>query len=101
MRGHAMPVILASCLLLCAGCGPSGLTLPGETPIYTISCDNILEECLAGAKTLCGGPYDPVSGFSADGKTPAPGSFGWVDTAGRQQAAGGSSGKYTIRIRCR
>jgi hypothetical protein len=101
MRSYAMPAVLASSLLLCAGCGKDAVTLPGETPVYTISCDNVLEECLAGAKVLCGGPYEAVSGLAADGKTPMPGSFGWVDTTGKQQAAGGSSGKYTIRIRCR
>ena len=102
MRSYSIPAILASGLLLCAGCGKDAITLPGEkTTIYTISCDHILDECLANAKVLCGSPYEVVGGVTADGKAPAPGSFGWVDTAGKQQAAGGSSGKYTIRIRCR
>ena len=95
-----MPALLASGLL-CAGCGKDVVSLPGETPVYTVSCDNTLDDCLAGAQTLCGGPYEPVSGLVADGKLPAPGSIGWVDMEGRQQAAGGSGGKYSIRIRCR
>jgi len=102
MRSYSIPVILASGLLLCAGCGKDAITLPGETTTYTISCDHILDECLANAKVLCNnGSYEVVGGMVADGKTPAPGSFGWVDTAGRQQATGGSSGKHTIRVRCR
>jgi hypothetical protein len=96
-----MPAVLASALLLCAGCGKGAVSLPGETPVYTISCDNTLEDCFAGATMLCGGPYEPAGGFVPGGKTPAPGSFGWVDTEGKQQAAGGSGGTYTIRIRCR
>jgi hypothetical protein len=97
-----MLAVLTSGLLLCTGCGTGGVTLPGETPVYTISCDHSLDDCYAGAQTLCGGPYEPASGPASDGrKMAAPGSFGWVDSAGNQHDAGGSSGKYSIRIRCK
>jgi hypothetical protein len=88
-------------LLLCAGCGTSKVTLPGETPVYTISCDRSLDDCHAGAQTLCNGPYEPVAESFAPGKKTAPGSFGWVDTSGEQQDSGSGSGKYSIRIRCK
>jgi hypothetical protein len=95
-----MLTVLALGLLLCAGCGKRAISLPGDAPVYTISCDNSLDDCHAGAKMLCNGPYEPVAKSLPDKKT-APGSFGWVDMAGDQQDLGGSGGKYSIRIRCK
>ena len=61
MRIYAVLVILALGLLLCAGCGKREISLPGDTPVYTISCDNTLDDCYAGAQTLCNGPYEPIT----------------------------------------
>ncbi|MDR0466944.1 MAG: hypothetical protein LBH94_06265 [Deltaproteobacteria bacterium] len=101
MHRHFMPAILASGLLLCAGCGKD-VVLPGEeAAVYTISCERGLDDCYAGAQALCGGSYAPVGGSSSDaGKKAAPGSFGWVDAVGQQHEGGGSGGQYSIRIRC-
>jgi len=95
-----MLTVLTLSLLLCAGCGTSKLSLPGEAPVYTISCDRSLDDCHAGAQTLCNGPYELTTGPAA-GKQAAPGSFGWVDASGAQQDAGSGGGKYSIRIRCK
>jgi len=97
----SMLTVLAFGLLLCAGCAKGGVSLPGDTPVYTVSCDNSLDDCHTGARTLCNGPYDLESGTVTDGKKTAPGSFGWVDTAGQQQDSGSSGGRYSIRIRCK
>ena len=97
----AMLTVPAMWLLLCAGCATSKLTLPGETPVYTISCDRSLDDCHAGAQTLCNGPYEPVTASAAPDKKTAPGSFGWVDASGEQMDSGSSGGKYSIRIRCK
>jgi hypothetical protein len=96
----SMLTLLTLGLLLCAGCGTNKVSLPGEAPVYTISCDHSPDDCHAGAQTLCNGPYESVTA-TAPGKKTAPGSFGWVDTAGDQQDSGSSGGKYTIRIRCK
>ena len=96
-----MLTVLALGLPLCAGCGSGKVSLPGESPVYTISCDRSLDDCHAGAQTLCNGSYEPVAESSAPGKQTAPGSFGWVDASGEQQDSGNSGGKYSIRIRCR
>jgi len=95
----SMLTIPALGLLLCAGCGTNKISLPGEAPVYTISCDHSLDDCHAGAQTLCSGPYEPVTA-APTGKTAA-GSFGWVDASGAQQDYGNSGGKYSIRIRCK
>jgi hypothetical protein len=92
--------VLALGLLLCAGCGTRAVSLPGEMPVYTISCDNSLDDCYAGAKMLCNGAYEPIT-EPLQGKQAAPGSFGWVDTSGGQQDIGSGGGKYSIRIRCK
>jgi len=92
--------ILAFGLLLCAGCAKK-VSLPGETPVYTVSCDNSLDDCHVGARTLCNGAYQLETGSATDDKKTTPGSFGWVDTAGQQQDSGSSGGKYSIRIRCK
>jgi len=92
--------VLALGLLLCAGCGSRAVSLPGEAPVYTISCDNSLDDCYKGATMLCNGPYEPVA-EPLPGKKAAPGSFGWVDTSGEQQDLGSGGGKYSIRIRCK
>ena len=95
----SMLTVLALGLLLCAGCGNRVVSLPGETPVYTISCDRSPEDCLVGAQTLCNGPYEAVGGSSE--KKTAPGSFGWVAASGAQQDSGSSGGRYSIRIRCK
>jgi len=95
-----MLTILALGLLLCVGCGKRVVSLPGDTPVYTISCDNVLDDCYTGAKTLCNGPYEPVNDPLGNRKTGA-GSFGWVDSSGQQQDLGSGGGKYSIRIRCK
>ena len=100
MRIYAMLAIPALGALLCAGCGKREISLPGDTPVYTISCDNTPDDCYAGAKTLCNGPYEPVTA-PLPGKKAAPGSFGWVDSSGAQQDLGSGGGKYSIRIRCK
>ena len=97
----SMLTVLAFGLLLCAGCMKGGVSLPGDTPVYTVSCDNSLDDCHVGARTLCNGPYAIEAGSASDGQKTAPGSFGWVDTSGQQQDAGSSSGRYSIRIRCK
>jgi hypothetical protein len=97
----ALLTLLTFGLLLCAGCAKKGVSLPGETPVYTISCDNTLDDCHVGARTLCNGPYTLETGSETQDKKTAPGSFGWVDAAGQQQDAGTSGGKYAIRIRCK
>ena len=97
----SMLMALTLGLLLCAGCGTRKISLPGEAPVYTISCDRSLDDCHAGAQTLCNGPYEPVAGPSAPSRNTAPGSFGWVDVSGTQQDAGSGGGKYSIRIRCK
>ena len=97
----SMLTVLALGLLLCAGCGQSKVSLPGEAPVYTISCDHSLDDCHAGAQTLCNGSYEPVTASSAPNKKTAPGSFGWVDASGAQQDSGSSGGKYSIRVRCK
>ena len=96
----SMLTLLTLGLLLCAGCGTSKVAMPGETPVYTISCDRSPDDCYAGAQTLCNGPYEPVT-LTAPNKKTAPSSFGWVDTSGEQQDAGSGGGRYTIRIRCK
>ena len=100
MRMYSILAASALGVLLCAGCGARTVSLPGERPVYTISCDNSLDDCHAGAKTLCNGPYEGVSEI-LPGKKAAPGSFGWVDNAGEQQDLGSGGGKYSIRIRCK
>ena len=97
----AMLMIPALGLLLCAGCGSRQISMPGEAPMYTITCDHSLDDCHAGAHQLCNGPYEPVTGSSEPGRKTAPGSFGWVDASGAQQESGSSGGKYSIRIRCK
>ena len=97
-----MLTILAFGLLLCAGCARGGISLQDETPVYTVSCDNSPDDCHAGARTLCGGPYEMEDGSppSADtGRTLS--GFGWVDVSGRQQDSGSGGGRYSIRIRCK
>ena len=96
----SMLAILAFSLMLCAGCAKGGLSLPGETPVYTVSCDNSLDDCHTGAYLLCNGPYEIEAEPLSHGRKAVPGSFGWVDTAGQQQDVG-NSGKYSIRIRCK
>ena len=96
-----MLTLLAFGLLLCAGCLKGGVSLPGDTPVYAISCDNNLDDCHAGARTLCNGSYELETGSVSEGKKTAPGSFGWVDATGQQQDAGSSGGKYSLRIRCK
>ena len=91
-------IVFFSVILL--GCGGRKVSFPGETPVYTISCDNTLEDCYAGAQQLCGGAYE-LETEPLTGKVSAPGSFGWVDVSGEQHDAGGVGGKYSIRIRCR
>ena len=100
MRIYFILAVLALGLLLCAGCGTKAMSLPGETPVYTISCDNTPDDCFVGAKTLCNGPYESVT-EPLPGKKAAPGSFGWVDSSGEQQDLGSGGGKYSIRIRCK
>jgi hypothetical protein len=97
----SMLTLLTLGLLLCAGCGPAKVAMPGETPVYTISCDRSPDDCHAGAQTLCNGPYESVTATAATGKKNTLGSFGWVDASGEQQDSGSSGGKYTIRIRCK
>ena len=93
--------VLAFGLLLCAGCGKNEVVLPGDTSaMYTISCDNTLDDCHAGARTLCNGPYESVT-EALPGKKSAPASFGWVDSEGEQQDLGSGGGKFSIRIRCK
>ena len=93
--------VLAFGLLLCVGCGKSQVSLPGDTSVvYTISCDATLDDCHAGARTLCNGPYEPVTEPSP-GKKTAFGSFGWVGPSGEQQDLGSGGGKYSLRIRCK
>ena len=100
MRLYVILAVLALGLPLCVGCGSKAISLPGEMPVYTISCDHTLDDCHAGARSLCNGPYEqtiePVLG-----KKTAPGSFGWVDSAGEQQDLGSGGGKYSLRIRCK
>jgi len=93
--------VLALGLLLCAGCAKGKISMPGDTPVYTVSSDNSLDDCHTGAQTLCNGPYELESGSVTDSKKTAPGSFGWVDVAGQQQDSGSSGGRYSIRIRCK
>ena len=100
MRMYFILAVPALGVLLCAGCGTREISLPGDTAVYTISCDNTLDDCYAGAKTLCNGPYAPVA-EPLPGKKAAPGSFGWVDSAGEQQDLGSGGGRYSIRIRCK
>ena len=100
MRLYSMLAVLAFGLLFCGGCGKARVSLPGETPVYTISCDNTLDDCYVGAQTLCNGPYEHATALPDEKKT-APGSFGWVDAAGQQQDAGSGGGRYSIRIRCK
>ena len=92
--------VLALAFLLCAGCGNRAVSLPGETPVYTISCDDSLDGCHAGAATLCNGSYESIT-EPLPGKKTSPGRFGWVDSSGAQQDLGSGSGKYAIRIRCK
>jgi hypothetical protein len=100
MHKYSTLAVLALGLLLCAGCGKMQVSLPGETPMYVVSCDHSLDDCHEGARTLCGGPYESVS-EDLPGKKAGPGSFGWVGASGEQQDLGSGSGKYSIRIRCR
>ena len=100
MRMYAILAVLALGALLCAGCGTRAVSLPGDTPVYTISCDTHPDDCYAGAKTLCNGSYEAVT-EPLPGKNVAPGSFGWVDSSGEQQDIGSGGGKYSIRIRCK
>ena len=97
----SMLTIPALGLLLCAGCGTSKVAVPGETPVYTISCDRSPDDCHTGAQTLCNGPYEIATGSDSPDKKTVPGSFGWVDTSGAQQDSGSGGGKYTLRIRCK
>ena len=101
MRLYSILAVLMFGLLSCAGCGTAKVSLPGETPVYTISCDNSPDDCYVGAQTLCNGPYEFVTGILPGESRAAPGSFGWVDPSGQQQDIGGSGGRYSIRIRCR
>ena len=101
MRLYSILAVLVFGLLLCAGCGKARVSLPGETPVYTISCDNTLDDCHVGARTLCNGPYEPVTGTLSDEKRMAHGSFGWVDASGQQQDVGSGGGRYSIRILCK
>ncbi|MDR2695556.1 MAG: hypothetical protein LBC79_04165 [Deltaproteobacteria bacterium] len=94
-----MLTVLALGLLLCAGCGKQTVSLPGETPVYTVSCDRTPDDCHVGAQTLCNGPYEAIS--AAPDKKAAPGSFGWVAASGEQQDSGSGGGRYTLRIRCK
>ena len=96
----SMLAILALGLLLCAGCGKQAVSLPGEAPVYTITCDRSPDDCHVGAQTLCNGSYEAISSAAPEKKT-APGSFGWVSAAGEQQDSGSSGGKYSLRIRCK
>jgi len=101
MRIFLLMVVLAFGILLCAGCGKSQVSLPGDTSVvYTISCDNTLDDCHTGARTLCNGPYEAVTEPSP-GKKAAFGSFGWVGPSGEQQDLGSGGGKYSLRIRCK
>ena len=100
MRIYSMLTILALGFLLCAGCGKREVSLPNDTPVYTISCDNTLDDCYEGAKTLCNGSYESVA-ESLPGKKTSLGRFGWVDSSGEQQDLGSGGGKYSIRIRCK
>ena len=100
MHIYSILAFLAFGLLLCAGCGQRAISLPGVTPVYTISCDSTPDDCYAGAQTLCNGPYEPIT-EPLPGKKAAFGSFGWVDSSGEQQDIGSGGGKYSIRIRCK
>ena len=95
-----LSLIIVLFLALGAGCGGRHVSMPGETPVYTISCDNSLEDCYSGAQQLCGGAYE-LETAPLTGKPSAAGSFGWVDTKGDQHDMGGVGGKHSIRIRCK
>ncbi|MCL1985012.1 MAG: hypothetical protein FWG59_00995 [Betaproteobacteria bacterium] len=100
MRIYSLLTVLAFSLLLCAGCGKREISLPGDTPVYTVSCDNTLDDCYTGAKMLCNGPYELAS-TPLPGKKATLGSFGWVDSSGEQQDLGSGGGRFSIRIRCK
>ena len=86
-------------LLLCSACGSKNISMPGEKPVYTVTCDNKPEDCHAGAQSLCGGPYTPET-RSTWAKQRAADSFGWVEPNGEQAEIGSGGGRYSIRIRC-
>jgi hypothetical protein len=100
MRTLLLVAIPALPLLMCAGCGSGKISLPGDAPVYTISCDNDPGDCYAGAQTLCGGAYEAAGG-ERRGEDGRAGNFGWVGTDGSQLEAGSGGGRYSIRIRCK
>ena len=97
---YAVSAVLTLAFSLCAGCGKREISLPGEKPVYAVSCDKSLDDCYAGAQMLCNGPYEAIT-TPLPGKKGMPGDFGWVDTAGEQQDLGSGGGTFSIRIRCK